>query len=204
METITRASQYKKFGVVLSYFSFLALFFTGSAAQSQQTLTPQELAKYGETALQRIKELEYSITVIADKKRTEYDRNSALQNAVALFIPEAKMQVTSLRGSQTSVSTLAMSRYFARLKALTYKEVTIEYYDLCVVSDFVLGTDGRYHATATIYQKFTGVTAEGARYVDKTVKIVDIILEWAEDPFFKDKRWMIKFGDIKVNETLAA
>jgi len=190
----------------LFFLLFAILWNTGFAQKTEvlHNLTKEQLVLFGKTAQNKISELESSIAIIADKSLPNYRRDKAIKSAQQLFIAGAKMEVSTLLPDQSiRKKTFEISAYFYRLKRLKYKQVTIKFYDLFYLDEFLLGTDGRYHATATIYQEFKGVTAEGVVYTDKTEKTIDIVLEYTEDKFFKTHRWMVRLGDIKVQDTKA-
>jgi len=80
--------------------------------------------------------------------------------------------------------------------------VEIRFYNFAYISNLILGADGKYHATATVFQEFKGIRADGSEYLDYTTKSIDIIVERVEDEFFKGVvRWVVKLGNIKVVET---
>ncbi len=164
-------------------------------------LTDEELKAFKQTTRDKISELETCIKIIGDKKYSSIKKKKSIETALKLFIPDAKMQVSSLRNGRVSVNTFPMETYFMRLKSLPYSKVKISFYDLAYISDFQKGADGKYYATAFIFQKFEGFYGDNLSYEDKTQKTIDITLELREDPFFKKKRWVILLGDVKVTET---
>ena len=91
--------------------------------------------------------------------------------------------------------------YLYRLKTLPYLRVEIKFYDICYITEFTRGEDGKYYATATIFQEFTGYMGDQIAYRDITKKEISIIIDLVEDEFFNEKRWALFLGDIKATET---
>ncbi len=190
-------------GLFISVFMFSGVF--AQQTSMPPNLTKDQLVLFGKTAGDKVSELQSSINIIVDKSRDDYRRDKAVESAKLLFVDSAKMEVSTLYPNGTvEKNKYDIEEYFIKLKRLKYKEATVKFYDLFLLSDFLLGNDGRYHATATIYMKFKGVTTDGVVYEEKTIKTIDIILEYAEDPFFKTNRWMVKLGNVKVQDTRAA
>jgi hypothetical protein len=64
------------------------------------------------------------------------------------------------------------------------------------------GGDGKYFATATIYQEFKGFNGDNIIYVDKQTKQISIMLEYVYDEFYKMWQWIILLDDIQsINTT---
>jgi len=165
-------------------------------------LNAEELQLFKQTTEVKINEFQNCIIIIGDKSKPEFDRNKAITSAVQLFVPDAKMQTSILYPTgEVKISSYLIEKYLQRLKGLPYAKVEINFYNIAYLSEFKIGSENKYHGTATIFQEFKGITNEGAIYTERTVKTIDIILEYVEDEFFKVKRWTIKLGDIKVTET---
>jgi len=196
-------SPFRKYGKLSNALALLSLCFMLSVGiNAQHKLNAQELKLFKQSAKNKIAELQNCISTVVDKKLDDYTRDKSIQSAVKLFIEGAKMQVsTLLPQGNTEFNNYDIEEYFFRLKRLKYKSATIEFYDLFFMNEFTPGKDGRYYATATIFQKFKGVTDDGILYEDETTKQITIVLEYAEDEFFKTNRWLIRLGDIKVQDT---
>jgi len=161
------------------------------------TLSPEELKDFKIAVENKVNELQNNIVIIGSKNEKEDIRNQAIKSALKLFIINAMMQVTNKNGN---IKSYGVEDYFYRLMSLPYTKVEIRFYDLAYISNFRKGNDNRYHATATIFQEFKGFTGDNVTYTDRTSKSIDIILEYGEDEFFKVKRWIVKLGNIKINE----
>ena len=165
-------------------------------------LSAEELSLFKSATEEKINELQNCITIVGNKDKPDHDRDKAIKSALKLFIPNAVMEVSKLYpNSKTRVSSYGIDKYFARLKSLTYRQVNIRFYNLAYLSNFQKGNDGKYYATATIFQEFRGITFDGREYVDRTTKTITVVLSYEEDEFFKIKRWIVKLGDIKITET---
>ena len=168
-------------------------------AKDVPKLSKEELEHFKKSVENKINELQNNIIIVGSKDEKDEIRMLAIESCLKLFIPDAKMQVSNKKTGK--VKTYLMEKYFHRLMSLPYTKVVIKFYDIAYVGNFYKGTDGRFHATATIFQEFKGYYGDDEEYIDKVSKTIDIILEYAEDEFFKTKRWTVKLGNIKVHET---
>ncbi len=141
------------------------------------------------------------IKIIGDKRRSEKERNRAIEAAVKLFIPDATIDVSSKNNSTKSYD---VASYLQHLKNLNYREVTIDFYEMVSIGNFEKGEDGNYYSNARYYQNFVGKDASGRVYSDKTVKETNIIadvLEKYKNLFSDGEPSVILLGDITVVET---
>lgn len=151
---------------------------------------------------QQILRLQEYIQIISDKSQSDENRDKAIKEAIKLFQPGSLVQVSSGKKG-TPVISRTVGDYFRRLKALQYPQVEITFYDATYVGDYRKGADGSYYTTATFSQEFKGKDEKGnILYQDKTTKDVDVSLQnLMDEDFYKQNRWIIKFGNIKVTET---
>lgn len=163
-------------------------------------MTPEELEAFKIAIENKVNELQNNIVVIADKEIKRDIRIKAKKSALTMFIPRAEMQVS--QKNSTKLKTYKMAEYFDRLMALPYTRVEIRFYDFAYISNLYKGSDGMYHATATIFQEFKGISSDDVIYTDRTTKTIEIVVEYAEDEFFEGvMRWIVKLGNIRVLET---
>ncbi len=162
-------------------------------------LSAEDRKLWSERIEEKLNELQNYIITIGDKSQDDETRNLAIKTALQLFVPTATMQVSNTKTKE--VNNYEMSKYFNRLKSIGYTRVVITFYQTAYISNLQAGADGRYHATATIYQEFKGYTGDRLAYSDRTTKTVQIILSFFDDDFYKRKRWELLLGDIKVAET---
>ncbi len=151
---------------------------------------------------QQVLRLQEYIQIISDKNQSDENRDKAIKEAIKLFQPGSLVQVSSGRKG-TPVISRTVGDYFRRLKALQYYQVEINFYDATYVGDYRKGADGGYYTTATFSQEFKGKDEKGnIIYQDKTTKDIDVSLQnLMDEDFYKQNRWIIKFGNIKVTET---
>lgn len=165
-------------------------------------LSADDIADFKKQTAQKVEEFQQHISTLANKKEAAEKRNLAEREALKLFYKGAEMEISKvLSNGKVDIKRRPMEKYLARLKALPFTQVKIEFYDIAYITDFTRGPDGKYYSTATIFQKFTGYNGDKIVYTDITQKEIEIILDLVEDKFYNEKRWKIFLGDIKANET---
>ena len=149
--------------------AFILLFFaTGLIAAAQSdNISPQRKQAIDSLALEKVKDLSKYISIIGSKDTQFSEANRVMDRAEELFAPGSEMGVSSL--SSQDVAYYPVRRYFERLMALNYDNVTISWYDIHYISDLERQPDGRYVGVVTIYQRFEGTSVEtGLNYKDTT------------------------------------
>ena len=93
--------------------------------------------------------------------------------------------------------------YFQRLMALNYDRVNVEWFNIQYISDLVRQPDGRYVGVITVYQRFTGESDDGLKYVDTTKKDITVYVERKQTQIQGRVIgfWDVLLGDIRVTET---
>lgn len=168
----------------------------------QISLTDDDIELFKDKSQKLINSFMDYIVIIGDKSQTPAKRNMAEKEALKLFYEDAIMETSSIKANgEANIRQFPMDKYLYRLKTLPYLRVEIKFYDICYVTEFTRGQDGKYYATATIFQEFSGFNAEGLAYHDVTKKEISIIIDLVEDEFFNEKRWKLFLGDVKVTET---
>jgi len=191
---------------------FLALLNTVLQAQPKErgfiisedkTLNESELEAFHEIAEQRVSEFQQYLKIISSKLSASKDKDDAGESALKLFIPNAKIDITYKKNNVILRNTsYPIGDYFSRLRALTYAKVEITFFSLSYVGKFTKGKDGKYYASATIFQEFTGFVIEGKiKYTDKQMKTIDLIMEYKYDQFYDEWQWTVLLGDIKAIDT---
>lgn len=170
---------------------------------SEANLTDEQIAGFKQQAIATVKELGDNIkTIIANRKKARATSNKFIGMSVKLFVSEnSTVQVSSKSGR---VDTIRIRTYLNRLKALSYQSIEITFYDIYLSKNFIKGDDGRYYGTATIFQKFEGRNNnEQGSYTDITKKSIQLVIEKAKygDGLADKERWILKLGDINVEET---
>lgn len=180
-----------------------------TAATSKQTkitdhtdLGEENVQVFISQTIQKIDEFQQYIITIGDKNSLPSERDLAEKEALKLFYPGSVMEITNkIADGTVKKIERPMEKYLARLKALPYTRVTIEYYDVAYVDKLEKGPDGKYYGTATVFQKFTGFNNDMIAYSDITKKEISVIIDVVEDKFYNEKRWKVYLGDIKATET---
>lgn len=194
---------YKYF--ILSFFLFLFLiFFHDMKAQVLNVkLSADQLEAFREEADRKTHNLSNYIAIIADKTKDQEIRIKAMNLAVKLFIDENQIVQVSSK-NRNSIKSYKITQYLNRLRVLPYTKVTIQWYDINFIGDFKYGTDGKYYAVATIFQKFEGFSSEGKIiYEDITKKDIELVLnnQTKQIGDKKVKEWDVLLGQISVLET---
>src|SRR5690606_19715614 len=151
----------------------------------------------------KINALSNYISIIADKSIDQAIRQKSIELAVKLFVDRNQLvQVSST--NRDVVRAFKIGEYLNRLRVLPYSRVEIEWYDITYVSDYKYGSDGKYYAVATVFQKFRGYSAEGQLiYEDITQKDIEISVgkqvKKVGDKEYKE--WDVLLRQISVLET---
>lgn len=156
------------------------------------------------------------LSLIANKGRANNLKRNYINQTLTMFIgngeaytdpygnpkPAATMEISSLKTNQKR--RLPIKRYLNNLLHLPYSQVDITQAETYHVSDLKQEGD-HYVATATIFQEFVGYRMiDGRRvpaYRDVTKKVITIYLMMEED--INGRRWVVRFGNVSVSETLA-
>jgi hypothetical protein len=173
-------------------------------AQNQglpQELTEEDVANFKLRVKEKVEAFQNHISIIADKQQDLAKRDLAMKAALRLFLVSATMEVSSkATDGKENKREMPMKEYLNRLKSLPFRTVKISSQDVCYISNIQPTPDGKYVATATIYQIFEGYYSETNCYKDFTKKEIDVSIEYKEDDF-GEKRWVIMLGNVKVVET---
>ncbi|SDL26479.1 hypothetical protein [Siphonobacter aquaeclarae] len=165
----------------------------------EDKLSEQQLRDFQELTHQKVAEFQKYLSVIADPKQAGPVRELAIENALLLFLPDARMEVGTIKTNML-VREYPLSVYLRRLKNLDkkYFDVSITFYDLALVGDWQK-TQAGYETTATYFQHFQG-NGGTIRYEDKTVKKMNVDLRNRKDPFYEENRWTVLLGNVRVAE----
>lgn len=182
------------------YTVVLAMIIAGSAL-AQPEISPQRKQAIDSLALEKVKDLGKYISIIGNKETPFSEANRVIDRALELFAEGSQMGVSSL--SKTDIQYYGIREYFQRLMALNYDRVTIEWFNIEYISDLVRQPDGRYVGVITIYQRFTGESDDGLKYVDTTKKDITVYVERKQTQIQGRLIgfWDVLLGDIRVTET---
>ncbi|MCG8309841.1 MAG: hypothetical protein MI975_20765 [Cytophagales bacterium] len=183
---------------------FLSLAFVLSIAFSaiaQPEISPERKQAIDSLALEKVKDLGKYISIIGNKDTPFSEANRVIDRALELFAEGSQMGVSSL--SRKDIKYYGIREYFQRLMALNYDRVNIQWFNIQYISDLVRQPDGRYVGVITVYQRFTGESDDGLKYVDTTKKDITVYVERKQTQI--QGRiigfWDVLLGDIRVTET---
>ncbi len=187
----------KYISIVLTGFLCLSL----SLGVAQADISPQRKEAIDSLAMEKVRDLSKYISIIGNKETPFSEADRVIDRAVELFSDDAEIGVSSLYRDE--IEYFGVRRYFERLMALNYDQVTIRWFQIQYISDLELQPDGRYVGVITIYQRFEGVTKEGLKYMDTTKKDITVYVERKETQISGRviEFWDVLLGDIRVKET---
>lgn len=178
-------------------FMFLAL----APTLAQPEISPERKQAIDSLALEKVKDLGKYISIIGNKDTPFSEANRVIDRALELFAEGSQMGVSSL--NRKDIKYYGIRDYFQRLMALNYDRVRIEWFNIQYISDLVRQPDGRYVGVITVYQRFTGESDDGLKYVDTTKKDITVYVERKQTQI--QGRiigfWDVLLGDIRVTET---
>lgn len=167
------------------------------------SLTEQERLAFQKMAQEKVNTLGNALHTLCDKTESEDSKETAMILALKLFIDDHQTVETSSRTTHAVHSEL-IGIYLNRLRSLNYTQVEVDWYDIRYASELKKGRDGKYYATMTIFQKFTGFGADGKiLYQDVTQKNIDIAMD-TEVIRIGDRAFespTVKLGNIAVVQT---
>ena len=177
------------------------LFISASVALAQPEISPERKQAIDSLALEKVKDLGKYISIIGNKDTPFSEANRVIDRALELFAEGSQMGVSSLNSKD--INYYGIREYFQRLMALNYDRITIEWFNIQYISDLVRQPDGRYVGVITIYQRFTGESDDGLKYVDMTKKDITVYVERKQTQIHGRiiGFWDVLLGDIRVTET---
>lgn len=177
------------------------LMVTCSVAMAQPEISPERKLAVDSLALEKVKDLGKYVSIIGNKDTPFSEANRVIDRALELFSEGSQMGVSSL--NRKDIQYFGIREYFQRLMALNYDRITIEWFNIEYISDLVQQPDGRYVGVITIYQRFTGESDDGMKYVDTTKKDITVYVERKQTQIHGRiiGFWDVLLGDIRVSET---
>jgi hypothetical protein len=192
-----KGKRMKNIGIIAT-----AIFVLGtSVAFAQPELSSQRKLAIDSLALEKVRDLGKYISIIGNKGTPFSEANRVIDRAMELFAEGSQMGVSSLNTSD--IRYFQIREYFQRLMALNYDRVTIQWFNIEYISDLVRQPDGRYVGVITIYQRFSGESDDGLKYVDTTKKDITVYVERKQTQIQGRVIgfWDVLLGDIRVTET---
>lgn len=179
----------------------IVLLLVSGAAWAQDEVSPERKQAIDSLALEKVRDLSKYISIIGSKETPFSEANRVIERALELFMEGSQMGVSSL--NRKRVNYYGIKEYFERLMALNYDRVNIEWYNINYISDLVRQPDGKYVGVITIYQRFTGESDDGLKYVDVTKKDITVYVERKQTQIGGRiiGFWDVLLGDIRVTET---
>ena len=179
------------------------------ALQAQPT--PAEAQDLRDEAMLKLNSFMNYVQMIGNRGEDDYDDETklmAIDKALGLFKPDARMEVTSYNREKSSF--YEMKHYLYRLKdSLRYDRINISFLaDAIYFSPDDLrkvpGTQDTYSGIITVVQRFEGSCEQGdectSNYVDETKKLVEVIAK-KEDYPETGVKWVVVLGDVSASET---
>ncbi len=183
------------------FLSLILLLGVAVSVLAQPEISPERKQAIDSLALEKVKDLGKYISIIGNKDTQFSEANRVIDRALELFAEGSQMGVSSL--NKKTIQYYGIREYFQRLMALNYDRVNIDWFNIQYISDLVRQPDGRYVGVITVYQRFTGETDDGLKYVDTTKKDITVYVERKQTQI--QGRiigfWDVLLGDIRVSET---
>lgn len=167
----------------------------------QADITPERKRAIDSLALEKVRDLSRYISIIGSKETPFSEGSRVIDRAVELFSDGSEIGVSSLYKDE--IQYFGIRRYFERLMALNYDQVSVKWFNIQYISDLELQPDGRYVGVITIFQRFEGTTDDGLEYKDTTKKDITVYVERKQTQIGGRliEFWDVLLGDIRVVET---
>jgi hypothetical protein len=167
--------------------------------QSIPSLSEEEYLGYRQKGVDKVKEFEAYLNVIANKSIDPDEKDKAIEEATKLFIPGSTIEVTSL--NKPGVSKYDIRDYLTRLKLLPYASAKLEWANVGYVKELKQEADGNYYGTITGEQTFIGLGDAGQPiYSDVTKKSVKVRLQSYQKQIegAEQLNWELLLGSIGI------
>jgi hypothetical protein len=183
------------------YLAVILLFAGSISLFAQPEISPERKQAIDSLALEKVKDLGKYISIIGNKDTPFSEANRVIDRALELFAEGSQMGVSSI--NKKDINYYGIREYFQRLMALNYDRVKIDWFNIQYISDLVRQPDGRYVGVITVYQRFTGESDDGLKYVDTTKKDITVYVERKQTQIQGRVIgfWDVLLGDIRVTET---
>ncbi len=170
-------------------------------ASIQSDISPERKRAIDSLALEKVRDLSRYISIIGNKQTPFSEGSRVIDRAVELFADGSEIGVSSI--FRNEIQYFGVRRYFERLMALNYDNVSVKWFNIQYISDLELQPDGRYVGVITIYQRFEGTTEDGLQYKDTTKKDITVYVERKQTQIGGRliEFWDVLLGDIRVVET---
>ncbi len=175
--------------------------FAFAQTELRADITPERKRAIDSLALEKVRDLSRYISIIGNKATPFSEGSRVTDRAVELFAEGSEIGVSSLYRNE--IQYFGVRRYFERLMALNYDNVSVKWFNIQYISDLELQPDGRYVGVITIFQRFEGTTEDGLEYKDTTKKDITVYVERKQTQIGGRviEFWDVLLGDIRVVET---
>ena len=178
---------------------------------ASHTTTFEEVAgqitkdEFERKALQKTNQLNIYLKIICDKSAKMDEVSKAIDQSLTLFVDGNAMVETS-SVNRTDVKRYKIGSYLAKIKALNYDKVEIEWTNVQYVSDLKQGPDGNYYGVVSFEQVFRGYRDGKLVYQDITRKNATVVLKAYEKNVDGNTKslWDVLLSDIGVISTTPA
>ena len=168
-------------------------------ARAMPTLNENEYQGYRQKGIDKVKEFEAYLNIIANKTTDPDEKDKAIEQAAKLFIPGSTIEVTSL--NKPGTSKYEIKDYLTRLKLLPYASAKLEWVNVGYVKELKQEADGNYYGTITGEQTFVGLDNSGQPlYSDITKKNVKVRLNSYQKQIegAETLQWELLLGSIGI------
>lgn len=167
-------------------------------------LNESELNDFKVLAEKRAQQFGLYVAKIANKSTNYLDKETAISQALNLFINDTVTIQISYCGSKwgNKVYSKKLVDYLRRLSLLNYDQVTIEWVECAMVKELRKGEDGNYYGNISFVQRFKGTRGE-QEYSDITTKSIEVVLKPYQKPNDRGEnewRWEVFLSNVNVKE----
>lgn len=173
-----------------------------SSLETVKAFSAVELESFQTKGKQKVADLERYIQKISDKKSSQSESVSDINNALKLFDTEEHyVEVSSL--SYPEKPKYLIRRYLERVRAFNYDKVLIEWAEFQYASKFRKAPDGNYYGFIKFRQRFTAMKDGKVAYRDITDKVISVIIKANQLAVegTKKENFEVFLGDIQVAQT---
>jgi hypothetical protein len=171
---------------------------TTSPITPYDTLNPDVKENFKKQAKYKVEQFTDLVKIIMTEEGDRVDK--AIEECVALFIADARIEVSSLNVSTVSYP---IREYLNHIKGLPYTKIEVKWTNISYVSDIHLAENKKYYGTISFEQTFTAYVDEKVAYSDVTQKNAEVALEIRKrvNNGVNEMTWEIFLGNIYVEKT---
>jgi len=122
----------------------------GTVSDSQTV----EREKYRVQSIQRVNQFIRYLDIITDRNQSDTEKDKAIEQVKALFLPGATIEVTLAR--RPGVRSYLVAQYLNQIRLVPYFTYQLNWVETQFINDLKKAHDGTYHGTIVGQQTFTG------------------------------------------------